>query len=132
MEEIAGGNKVLSDYEPPWGTEHRVQHLFSFTINWIFGSYGFILGQHRDCLLSLVSLPFLPVSLRPTFKFSPTPGSWYHPGLPGKVKVFGMSFLAPSWCLWLLESTGLRRGKNQISERDGEPPSSRHAHLHEP
>lgn len=57
-------------------------------------SYGFTLDEHMKPLLSLVSLPFLHISLMPTPKFSPMLGSWCHPGLPGKVEALGMMFLA--------------------------------------
>lgn len=66
----------------------------------------------------------------PILKFSPTLGSGCHPGLPVKVKYLGM-FLAPSWWLCLHRAYWIEEGREQVSEKDREPPPSRHAYIHE-
>lgn len=80
--------------------------------------------------LSLVSLPFLPISLMPTPRVSPTLGSWCHLGLPGKLQAFEALFLAASWWLWL-PTVYQEEERKEASQWKGQKTSSRHAFTRE-
>lgn len=127
MQKISGEIKqcflIMSSHVQTWGTI-----FFYFPIS----SYKFILDDHRESLLSLISLSFLPVpySSPPPFLFSLSHGSWCHSGLPGKVKAPGMMFLAPSWWLWLPRVYQAEEGK-EPSQWKGQKTSLRHACLPE-